>query len=185
MKFIVIDLHFKKKITKCFVFLFSLRLAHPQDNVYRQEPVKIKQPTDLENALKQPLTPSFAVGLLKRFLKELPEPMIPPEQSSAIFKLINDPGADANRSSDIRNLLQKFPRSHRDTLRLLCIHLHDIIHQSNTMSPTQSSSSKNSDASFIPVNIATLLKSKERLMKYFIQHATDLFERPRTSSTTR
>jgi hypothetical protein len=66
--------------------------AHPQDNVYRQEPVKIKQPADLENALKQPLTPSFAVSLLKRFLKELPEQLIPPEQSSAIFKIINDLG---------------------------------------------------------------------------------------------
>lgn len=66
--------------------------AHPQDNVYRQEPVKIKQPADLENALKQPLTPAFAVSLLKRFLKELPEQLIPPEQSSAIFKLINETG---------------------------------------------------------------------------------------------
>jgi hypothetical protein len=54
--------------------------------------VKIKQPADLENALKQPLTPAFAVSLLKRFLKELPEQLIPPEQSSGIFKIINDPG---------------------------------------------------------------------------------------------
>ncbi len=69
-----------------------INTAHPQDNVYRQEPVKIKQPADLENALKQPLTPSFAVSLLKRFLKELPEQLIPTEQSSAIFKIINDPG---------------------------------------------------------------------------------------------
>ena len=67
--------------------------AHPQDNVYRQEPVKIKQPADLENALKQPLTSAFAVSLLKRFLKELPEQLIPPEQSSAIFKLINETGS--------------------------------------------------------------------------------------------
>ncbi|CAF4195845.1 unnamed protein product, partial [Rotaria magnacalcarata] len=66
--------------------------AHPQDSVYRQEPVKIKQPADLENALKQPLTPAFAVSLLKRFLKELPEQLIPTELSSAIFKIINDPG---------------------------------------------------------------------------------------------
>lgn len=70
----------------------SLSSAHPQDNVYRQEPVKIRQPGDLENALKQRLTPGFAVSLLKRFLKELPEQLLPAEQSSAIFKLINDPG---------------------------------------------------------------------------------------------
>jgi len=75
-----------------FLFIFSIFQAHPQDNVYRQEPVKIKQPADLENALKQPLTPAFTVSLLKRFLKELPEQLIPPEQSSAIFKIINDPG---------------------------------------------------------------------------------------------
>ena len=70
----------------------TFTLAPPQDNVYRQEPVKIKQPADLENALKQPLTPAFAVSLLKRFLKELPEQVIPPDQSSAIFKITNDPG---------------------------------------------------------------------------------------------
>ena len=74
-----------------------LRSAHPQDNVYRQEPVKIKQPADLENALKQPLTPAFAVSLLKRFLKELPEQLIPAEQTSAIFKVMNDPGNFAER----------------------------------------------------------------------------------------
>lgn len=54
--------------------------------------MKIKQPADLENALKQALTPAFAVSLLKRFLKELPEQLIPTEQSSAMFKIINDPG---------------------------------------------------------------------------------------------
>lgn len=54
--------------------------------------MKIKQPADLENALKQPLTPTFAVSLLKRFLKELPEQLIPTEQSSAIFKVINESG---------------------------------------------------------------------------------------------
>ena len=57
--------------------------------------MKIKQPADLENALKQPLTPAFAVSLLKRFLKELPEQVIPPDQSSAIFKITNDPGRQA------------------------------------------------------------------------------------------
>lgn len=72
--------------------VFEYFSAHPQDNVYRQEPVKIKQPADLENALKQPLTPAFAVSLLKRFLKELPEQLIPAEQSSALFKLINETG---------------------------------------------------------------------------------------------
>jgi hypothetical protein len=74
------------------LFNFCLFQAHPQDHVYRQEPVKIKQPADLENALKQPLTPVFAVSLLKRFLKELPEQLIPTEQSSAIFKIINESG---------------------------------------------------------------------------------------------
>ncbi|CAF1070850.1 unnamed protein product [Rotaria sordida] len=160
--------------------------AHPQDSVYRQEPVKIKQPADLENALKQPLTPAFAVSLLKRFLKELPEQLIPPELSSAIFKIINDPNPDSNRFIEIRNLIQKFPKSNRDTMRLLFLHFHDIIHQSQTMSPTQtSSSSKSSESSFIPVTIATLIKSKERAVKYLIQHATDIFERPQASSTPR
>jgi hypothetical protein len=155
--------------------------AHPQDNVYRQEPVKIKQPADLENALKQPLTPVFAVSLLKRFLKELPEQLIPTEQSSAIFKIINESGPDLNRFGDIRNVLQKLPRPNRDTIRLLFFHFHDIIHQSNTMSPTQTSSSKSGESSVIPVTIATLIKSKERTVKYLIQHVTDLFERPPTS----
>lgn len=51
------------------------------------------------------------------------------------------------------------------------------------MSPTQtSSSSKSNESSVIPVSIATLIKSKERTVKYLIQHANDLFERPRTSS---
>lgn len=58
--------------------------------------MKIKQPADLENALKQPLTPAFAVSLLKRFLKELPEQLIPTDQSSAIFKLINESGERNN-----------------------------------------------------------------------------------------
>jgi hypothetical protein len=84
------------KVYICFSFFYlcnsHLFKAHSHDNVYRQEPVKIKQPADLENALKQPLTPAFAVSLLKRFLKELPEQLIPPEQSSGIFKIINDPG---------------------------------------------------------------------------------------------
>ncbi|CAF3347814.1 unnamed protein product [Rotaria sp. Silwood1] len=159
--------------------------AHPQDRVYRQEPVKIKQPADLENALKQPLTPVFAVSLLKRFLKELPEQLIPTELNSAIFKIINDPNPDLNRFIEIRNLIQKFPKSNRDTMRLLFLHFHDIIHQSHTMSPTQTSSSKSSESSFIPVTIATLIKSKERTIKYLIQHATDIFERPQTSSTSR
>ncbi|CAF0719431.1 unnamed protein product [Rotaria sp. Silwood1] len=159
--------------------------AHPQDSVYRQEPVKIKQPADLENALKQPLTPVFAVSLLKRFLKELPEQLIPTELNSAIFKIINDPNPDLNRFIEIRNLIQKFPKSNRDTMRLLFLHFHDIIHQSHTMSPTQTSSSKSSESSFIPVTIATLIKSKERTIKYLIQHATDIFERPQTSSTSR
>ncbi|CAF5067350.1 unnamed protein product, partial [Rotaria sp. Silwood1] len=159
--------------------------AHPQDSVYRQEPVKIKQPADLENALKQPLTPVFAVSLLKRFLKELPEQLIPTELNSAIFKIINDPNPDLNRFIEIRNLIQKFPKSNRDTMRLLFLHFHDIIHQSHTMSPTQTSSSKSSESSFIPVSIAALIKSKERTIKYLIQHATDIFERPQTSSTSR
>ncbi|UJR26460.1 hypothetical protein I4U23_007790 [Adineta vaga] len=159
--------------------------AHAHDNVYRQEPVKIKQPADLENALKQHLTPAFAVSLLKRFLKELPEQLIPPEQSSGIFKIMNDPNAESTRFVEIRNLIQKIPKSHRDTIRLLFLHLHDIIHQSNTMSPSQTPSSKNNDSSFIPVSIATLIKSKERTVKYLIQHATDIFERPRTSSASR
>lgn len=156
-------------------------LAHPQENVYRQEAVKIKQPADLENALKQALTASFAVSLLKRFLKELPEQLLPSEQSTQIFKIINDPAHDGNRSGEIRNILMKIPRSNRDTMRVLFVHLHDIIHQSSTMSPTQTPSSKNSDASFIPVAIATLIKSKERTIKYLIQHATELFDRPATS----
>jgi hypothetical protein len=174
--------------------------AHPHDNVYRQEPVKIRQPADLENALKQPLTPVFAVGLLKRFLKELPEQLIPTEQNNAIFKIINDPGKtrksifaficlfsgpDSNRFGDIRNIIQKIPKSNRDTIRLVFLHLHDIIHQSNTISPTQTPSSKSSESSFIPGAIAALIKSKERTVKYLIQHATDLFERPRTSSASR
>jgi hypothetical protein len=159
--------------------------AHPQDNVYRQEPVKIRQPADLENALKQPLTPVFAVGLLKRFLKELPEQLIPTEQNNAIFKIINDPGPDSNRFGDIRNIIQKIPKSNRDTIRLVFLHLHDIIHQSNTISPTQTPSSKSSESSFIPGAITALIKSKERTVKYLIQHATDLFERPRTSSASR
>ncbi|CAF0761880.1 unnamed protein product [Adineta ricciae] len=159
--------------------------GHGQDNVYRQEPVKIKQPADLENALKQPLTPAFAVSLLKRFLKELPEQLIPPEQSTGMFKIINDPSADATRFAEIRNLIQKIPKPNRDTIRLLFLHLHDIIHRFNTMSPSQTPSSKNSDSSSIPVTIAALIKSKERTVKYLIQHATDIFERPRTSSTSR
>ncbi|CAF1088924.1 unnamed protein product [Rotaria magnacalcarata] len=154
--------------------------AHPQDSVYRQEPVKIKQPADLENALKQPLTPAFAVSLLKRFLKELPEQLIPTELSSAIFKIINDPGHDANRFSEIRNLLQKFPKSNRDTIRLLFLHLHDVIHQSHAMSPTPTSS-KSGESSFIFGSIAALIKSKDRTVKYLIQHATDLFDRPQSS----
>ena len=173
--------------------------------MYRQEPVKIKQPADLENALKQPLTPAFAVSLLKRFLKELPEQLIPPEQSSGMFKIINDPskicislrisfdifprcfslGADATRFAEIRNLIQKISKPNRDTIRLLFLHLHDVIHRYNTMSPSQTPSSKNSDSSSIPVTIAALIKSKERTVKYLIQHATDIFERPRTSSTSR
>jgi len=53
------------------------------------------------------------------------------------------------------------------------------------MSPSQTPSSKSSESSFIPVAIAALIKSKERTVKYLIQHATDIFERPRTSSATR
>ncbi|CAF3525528.1 unnamed protein product [Adineta steineri] len=159
--------------------------AHAQDNVYRQEPVKIKQPADLENALKQPLTPTFAVSLLKRFLKELPEQLIPAEQSTGIFKIMNDPNPDLNRFVEIRNLIQKIPKPNRDTIRLLFLHLHDIIHQTNTMSPSQTPSSKNNESSFIPVTIATLIKNKERIVKYLIQHATDIFDRPRTSSASR
>lgn len=167
--------------------LFNSRIfpASPQDNVYRQEPVKIRQPADLENALKQPLTPAFAVSLLKRFLKELPEQLIPAEQSSAIFKIINESGVDSSRFADIRNIIQKLPKAHRDTIRLLFFHFHDAIHRSNTMSPTQTSSSKSGESSVIPVSIAPLIKSKERTVKYLIQHAADLFERPRTSSTSR
>lgn len=161
-------------VFRIVLFFFS---AHPQDNVYRQEAVKIKQPADLENALKQPLTPSFAVGLLKRFLKELPEQLIPAENSSAIFKIINDPSNDTTRSNDLRNIIAKIPKSNRDTIRLLFLHMHDIIHQSNTISPTQTSS-KTNDLSSIPVTIAQLIKSKERTIKYLVQHATDLFERP-------
>jgi hypothetical protein len=94
-------------------------------------------------------------------------------------------GPDSNRFGDIRIIIQKMSRSNRDTIRLLFLHLHDIIHQSNTISPTQTSSSKSSESSFIPVNIAALIKSKERTVKYLIQHATDLFERPQTSSASR
>jgi hypothetical protein len=84
-------------------------IAHPQDNVYRQEPVKIKQPADLENALKQTLTPTFAVSLLKRFLKELPEPLIPTEQSTILSKIVNDPGKSdvIDYASDSRAILMK------------------------------------------------------------------------------
>jgi len=53
------------------------------------------------------------------------------------------------------------------------------------MSPTQTPSSKSSESSFIPGAIAALIKSKERTVKYLIQHAADLFERPRTSSASR
>jgi hypothetical protein len=53
------------------------------------------------------------------------------------------------------------------------------------MSPTQTSSSKSGESSVIPVAIATLIKSKERTVKYLIQHATDLFERPQTSAASR
>jgi hypothetical protein len=53
------------------------------------------------------------------------------------------------------------------------------------MSPTQTPSSKSGESSVISVSIATLIKSKERTVKYLIQHATDLFERPRTSSASR
>lgn len=123
------------------------------------------------------MTPSFAVSLLKRFLKELPEQLIPTENSSAMFKIINDPGNDTNRFNDLRNIIQKIPKSNRDTIRLLFLHMHDIIHRSNTISPTQTSS-KTNESSFIPMTIAQLIKSKERTVKYLVQHATDLFERP-------
>ena len=49
------------------------------------------------------------------------------------------------------------------------------------MSPTQTSSSKSSESSLIPVAMATLIKCKERTVKYLIQHATDIFERPQAS----
>ncbi len=94
-------------------------------------------------------------------------------------------GPDSNRFGDIRNVLQKLPKPNRDTIRLLFFHFHDIIHQSNTMSPTQTSSSKSGESSVIPVTIAALIKSKERTVKYLIQHVIDLFERPRTSATSR
>jgi hypothetical protein len=81
--------------------------------------------------------------------------------------------------------MQKIPKSNRDTMRILFLHLHDTIHQSNTISPTQTPSSKSGESSFISVSIATLIKSKERTVKYLIQHATDLFDRPQTSSASR
>lgn len=102
-----------------------------------------------------------------------------------MFKIINDPGPDTNRFNDIRIIIQKISKSNRDTIRLLFLHFHDIIHQSNTISPTQTPSSKTSESSFIPGSIAQLIKSKERTVKYLIQHATDIFERPRTSSASR
>ncbi|CAF1299088.1 unnamed protein product [Adineta steineri] len=111
--------------------------------------------------------------------------LIPAEQSTGIFKIMNDPNPDLNRFVEIRNLIQKIPKPNRDTIRLLFLHLHDIIHQTNTMSPSQTPSSKNNESSFIPVTIATLIKNKERIVKYLIQHATDIFDRPRTSSASR
>ena len=94
-------------------------------------------------------------------------------------------GTDATRFAEIRNIFQKIPKPNRDTIRLLFLHLHDIIHRFNTMSPSQTPSSKNSESSSIPVAIAALIKSKERTVKYLIQHATDIFERPQTTAATR
>ncbi|CAF1462335.1 unnamed protein product, partial [Didymodactylos carnosus] len=169
--------------------------SQPQENVYRHEAVKIKQAADLEYALKQPLTAGFAVSLLKRFFKELPEPILAHEPINAIVKIITDGAvgianpacdlSDTTKTNEIRQILQKIPKCNRDTLHILFNHLYQIVtpHSTSTLL-SSGGSSTNIQAQTVINSMLTVLKMKERVVKYFIQNVSELFDKQSILTTS-
>ncbi|CAF0746037.1 unnamed protein product [Didymodactylos carnosus] len=169
--------------------------GHSQENIYRHEAVKIKQAADLEYALKQPLTAEFAASLLKRFFKELPEPILTHEQINTIIKIITDSGSgitnatsdsyDTTKANEVHLILQKIPKCNRDTLYVLFNHLHRII-TSYSASVLLSSGGTNTNMQTQTVisSLVTVLKIKERVVKYLIQNVNEVFDKQNISTIT-
>lgn len=72
---------------------------------------------------------SAIAGVLKSYLRELPDPLIPYESLSSFVELAEKPGALSIAS--MRSLLSQLPVPHYETLRRLCVHLR-VIHDHNT-----------------------------------------------------
>lgn len=72
---------------------------------------------------------SAIAGVLKSYLRELPDPLIPNESLSSFVELAEKPGALSIAS--MRSLLSQLPVPHYETLRRLCVHLR-VIHDHNT-----------------------------------------------------
>lgn len=125
---------------------------------------------------------SAITGVLKSYLRQLPEPLVPYSMHDKYIYIMETP--DALSIPAMRLLLEQLPKPHYDTLQRLCTHLkvvHDHSHQTRM-------SARNLAIVFGPTIMHAREPSVElietpiyaRAVEFLIEHEAALFSNPHT-----